>query len=77
LFYGITPFNSETSEEALQKLSSYKDYIIPPPDLKDDPDIQVSDNAWKLIDRLLTEPSKRIGRTDIGDIKRHAFFRRF
>jgi len=76
LFYGITPFNSDTTEEALQKLICWKKYLVPPEPVE--PDEQpISEHGWDLITRLICEQSKRIGRIGIEEIMKHAWFRGF
>jgi len=76
LFYGITPFNSDTTEEALQKLICWKNYLVPPEPVEADEQL-ISDQGWDLITRLICEPSKRIGRIGIEEIMKHPWFKGF
>jgi serine/threonine protein kinase len=76
LFYGITPFNSDTTEEALQKLICWKNYLIQPEPVEPD-ELPISEAGWDLITRLICEPSKRIGRVGIEEIMNHAWFKGF
>jgi len=76
LFYGITPFNSDTTEEALQKLTCWKDYLVQPEPVEAD-ELPISDSGWDLITRLICEPPKRIGRVSIEEIMQHSWFKGF
>lgn len=53
----------------------WKEYVVPPEPLEDETETVVSAAAWDLIVRLLEEPSQRLGKNDIDEIKRHPFFR--
>eukprot|EP01124_Arcella_intermedia_P019699 TRINITY_DN2700_c0_g1_i2.p1 TRINITY_DN2700_c0_g1~~TRINITY_DN2700_c0_g1_i2.p1 ORF type:complete len:554 (-),score=108.40 TRINITY_DN2700_c0_g1_i2:624-2285(-) len=76
LFYGITPFNSDSTEEALQKLTCWKDYLIQPSPVEPG-ELPISEAGWDLITRLICEPSKRIGRIGIDEILQHSWFKGF
>lgn len=65
----------------------WHDFVVPPEPLEDDDDLHVSELAWDLITRfqpfpprivdifrLLEEPSRRLGRQGIDEIKQHPFF---
>jgi serine/threonine protein kinase len=73
LLYGITPFTSDSVDETFQKLSTWKEFVLPPEPLEDEADIVVSNVAWDLIVHLLEEPALRLGKNDVNEIKRHSF----
>jgi len=76
LFYGITPFNSDTTDEALQKLSCWKDYLVQPEPVEPN-ELPITEAGWDLIVRLICEPNKRIGRVGIEEIMQHNWFKGF
>jgi len=76
LFWGVTPFGGDSVDETFQKLTCWKDYVAPPEPLSDDEE-EVSPEAWELVQRLICEPEKRLGSSDISEIKNHAFFEGF
>jgi len=73
LFWGVTPFGGESVDETFQKLTCWKEYVVPPDPLEDEED-EISAEAWDIIQKLICEPDKRLGSGGVEEIKSHPFF---
>ena len=68
MLFGYAPFNSKKNYEICYKVRNYIEYLNFPSNIK------VSNNAKDLINKLLCEPEKRLGKNGIQEIKDHPFF---
>jgi len=73
LFWGVTPFGGDSVDETFQKLTCWKEYVVPPEPLEDEED-EISAEAWDIVQRLICEPDKRLGSGGVQEIKSHPFF---
>ena len=69
MLVGYPPFCSDTHAETYRKILNWKQFLQFPPD------IQLSNDAYDLIKRLMCEPEGRLGRFGAGEIKAHPFFK--
>ena len=68
MLFGYAPFNSSKSYEVCYKVKNYIEYFSFPSNIK------ISNNAKDLINKLLCESDKRLGKNGIKEIKDHPFF---
>ncbi len=68
MLFGYAPFNSNKSNEICYKVKNFVEYLSFPSN------IIISNNAKDLINQLLCEPEKRLGKNGIKEIKEHPFF---
>uniref|UniRef100_A0A6B2L619 non-specific serine/threonine protein kinase n=1 Tax=Arcella intermedia TaxID=1963864 RepID=A0A6B2L619_9EUKA len=73
LFWGVTPFGGDSVDETFQKLTCWKEYVVPPEPLEDEEE-EISAEAWDIIQRMVCEPEKRLGGGGVEEIKKHPFF---
>lgn len=68
---GDTPFYADSLVGTYSKIMDHKNNLIFPDD------IEISNEAKSLIRSFLTDPSERLGRNGVEEIKQHAFFKKY
>lgn len=68
MLIGYAPFFSQETKDVCNKVVNFKKYLVFPPN------ITVSPAAQDLIRKLVAEPSARLGKEGVDEIKSHPFF---
>lgn len=71
MLVGYPPFFSDDSSITCQKILHWKKTLVIPAEAN------LSDEATDLIQRLITDPDRRLGRNGAEEIKEHPFFKDF
>ena len=71
MLVGYPPFFSDDSSITWQKILHWKKTLVIPAEAN------LSDEAIDLIQKLITDPEKRLGRNGVDEIKTHPFFKEF
>ena len=70
MLVGYAPFCSKETTEVCHKVMNWEKYFEIPKKIK----IRMSDEAQDLINKLINNKNKRLGKNGADDIKRHPFF---
>lgn len=71
LLTSFPPFTGDTPHEVFSNVMNYNMVLENP---EDDGKLLISERAWDLITKLICEPSVRLGKVSIIEIKAHQFF---
>ena len=69
MLVGWAPFSSEKMEEVYYKTINHEKYLQIPDDIK------LSKEALDLINKMMSDPNKRLGKNGSEEIKSHPFFK--
>jgi serine/threonine kinase 38 len=69
MLVGYAPFCAETTKEVCSHIMNFKEYLKVPEE------IVLSKEALDLINRMINEPVKRLGKNGADEIKVHPFFK--
>ena len=68
MLVGYAPFCAQGTREVCKRIIDFKKYLQFPPEIK------LSKEAEDLINKLIDDPSKRLGKNGPEEIKAHPFF---
>ena len=68
MLVGYAPFCAQETKEVCERILNFKKYLQIPPEIK------LSKEAEDLINKLIDDPSKRLGKNGPEEIKAHPFF---
>lgn len=72
LVVGIPPFCGSTPQQVFNKIINFEDTLQ---QLENIPELQISEECWDLLKKLLCPVNKRLGRNGMKDILHHSFFK--
>ena len=70
MLIGYPPFFSDSASDTCKKILNWKNNLSFPEKTK------ISDEAYDMIKRLITDVDKRLGYNGSEDIKKHPFFKK-
>jgi len=69
MLVGYAPFCAQETQEVCFKILNWEKYLQVPPEIK------LSNEANDLIKRMISDPTKRLGKNGADEIKAHPFFK--
>jgi serine/threonine protein kinase len=69
MLVGYAPFCAQETQEVCFKIINHEKYLQVPPEIK------LSNEAMDLMNRMISDPSKRLGKNGADEIKAHPFFK--
>ena len=69
MLVGYAPFCAQETQEVCFKIKNHEKYLQVPPE------IHLTKEALDLINKLISDPNKRLGKNGVDEIKSHPFFK--